>query len=215
MRIPFSRPRRWSPPGTTLLVVLLVTVVVVYAQATHAQDGKIEQVITVATRSEINAGAGPGAVSVLDNQELEFISHVHIQQSLLRVPGVNLHRGNGQEYLPAIRSPVLTGAGACGSFLTTEDNIPLRAAGFCNVNELFDSHSEQAERIEVLRGPGTALHGSNAMTGVINVVLPRQPTKLVGIEAGPHDYIRLRLSGGGGQTGQDPCVPIEPCLPQA
>ena len=164
----------------------------------HAQEEVLEQVITVATRSEIDAANGPGAISVLDRQELEFISHVHIQQSLLRVPGVNLHRGNGQEYLPAIRSPVLTGAGACGSFLTTEDNIPLRAAGFCNVNEMFDTHSEQAERIEVLRGPGTAMHGSNAMTGVVNVTLPTSPRKLVAVEAGPHDYVRLRLAGGGG-----------------
>ena len=159
----------------------------------------MEQVLTVATRTEILAEDGPGAVSVLGSQELEFISHVHIQQSLIRVPGVNLHRGNGQEYLSAIRSPVLTGAGACGSFLTTEENIPLRAAGFCNVNELFDTHSEQAARIEVLRGPGTALHGSNAMTGVVNVALPSVPQEHIGLEAGPHDYVRLRLAGGGGR----------------
>ena len=95
-----------------------------------------------------------------------------MQQALSRVAGVNLHRGNGQEYLPAMRSPVLTGAGGCGGFLMQEDGIALRAAGFCNINELFEANTEMAQRIEVLRGTGTVLHGSNAMHGVINIVTP-------------------------------------------
>jgi iron complex outermembrane recepter protein len=33
-----------------------------------------------------------------------------------------------------------------------ENGIPIRPTGFCNVNELFDVNSEQAQPIEVLRG---------------------------------------------------------------
>ena len=84
-----------------------------------------------------------------------------------RVPGTWISRGNGQESLTALRSPVLTGAGSCGAFYMAADNISLRAPGFCNVNQLFDANTEQAGRIEVLRGPATALYGSNAMHGVI------------------------------------------------
>ncbi|MGB2466192.1 MAG: TonB-dependent receptor, partial [Porticoccaceae bacterium] len=125
------------------------------------------------------------------------VSHAHIQQTLSRVPGVNLHRGNGQEYLPALRSPVLTGAGGCGGFLMQEDGIPLRAAGFCNINELFEANTEMAQRIEVLRGTGTVLHGSNAMHGVINIVTPEPSEQSsLGLELGANDYGRVKFKSG-------------------
>jgi outer membrane receptor for ferrienterochelin and colicin len=60
---------------------------------------------------------------------------------------------------------VLTGPGSCGSFLLLEDGIAVRPTGFCNVNELFELPSEQAEAIEVIRGPASALYGSNAVHG--------------------------------------------------
>ena len=46
-----------------------------------------------------------------------------------------------------------------------QDGISLRAPGFCNVNQLFDANTEQAERIEVLKGPSTALYGSGTAHG--------------------------------------------------
>ena len=137
----------------------------------EAADGKnkvIPSIIVTGTRDDQLLVNLPGNTAVLDNDVLQMVGHTHIQESLIRVPGANFARGNGQEYLPAIRSPVLTGPGACGSILSAVDGIPLRAAGFCNINELFDAHTEMADRVEVVRGPGTALFGSNAMHGVIN-----------------------------------------------
>ena len=167
--------------------------------------GWTEQIVTTATRVETLADEHKGSVSILEAEELGTIGQVHIQEALLRIPGVALQRGNGQEYLPALRSPVLTGAGGCGGFLMTEDGIPLRAAGFCNVNELFEAHTELAERIEVLRGPGAAAHGSNALHGVVNVVLPdaAQQGGMLSAEAGPYEYgrLKMRVGTGGDESG--------------
>ncbi|MGI9289184.1 MAG: TonB-dependent receptor [Pseudomonadales bacterium] len=134
--------------------------------------------------------------AVVDEQALKTISHVHINEALARVPGAWISRGNGQEHLTAIRSPVLTGAGACGAFLIAEDGIPLRAPGFCNANQLFEVNSEQAQRIEVLRGPGSALYGSNAEHGIINIITPDPAADgqtAFALEGGPHDYWRARI----------------------
>lgn len=160
----------------------------------------IDTVIITGTREELPLVKVLGNTAVLDQKSLQMVGHAHIQESLLRVPGVNYARGSGQESLPALRSPVLTGAGACGSILSAVDGIPLRAAGFCNINELFDAHTEMAERVEVIRGPGSALFGSNAMHGVINVITPKvsvEPEFALGFEGGPHDYSRLKFSGSG------------------
>ena len=138
-----------------------------------------------------------GNVTVLSFEDLGLVNHQHIQEILARVPGANFARGNGQEYLPALRSPVLTGADACGSILTAVDGIPLRAAGFCNANELFEANTEQARRIEVIRGPGNVLYGSNAMNGIVNVITPEvalEPETVLGFEVGPHGIARFKFS---------------------
>lgn len=138
-------------------------------------------------------------VSQIDQELLRLISQEHIQQALLRVPGAWISRGNGQEHLSAIRSPVLTGAGACGAFFMAEDGLSLRAPGFCNSNQLFDSNSEQAAMIEVLRGPHSTLYGTNAVHGVINILSPDalgQSANSIALDAGPHDYSRAKFKVG-------------------
>ncbi|WP_444892059.1 TonB-dependent receptor [Microbulbifer sp. TRSA001] len=163
----------------------------------YSNETKIETLVVTAGRYAQGIAERVESISVVDNDVLKKAGNTHIQQSLASVPGANLARGNGQEYLPALRSPVLTGAGACGGVLTAEDGIPLRANGFCNINELFESFSEAARHIEVIRGPAGTLYGSNALHGLINVI-SRDPVEdeggLLNVEAGPHDYYRVGVS---------------------
>ncbi|MCJ7557526.1 MAG: TonB-dependent receptor, partial [Gammaproteobacteria bacterium] len=101
------------------------------------------------------------------------------------------------ELLPAIRSPVLTGAGSCGAFLVAENGFPIRPAGFCNVNQLFEINLEQADAVEVVRGPGSSLYGSNAMHGLVNV-FTAEPGAIsrLSLEAGQENYWRVSADIG-------------------
>lgn len=111
-------------------------------------------------------------VGLVDADQLRSGVVEHANQVFNTTPGIWVSRGNGQEHLTAIRSPVFTGAGACGAFAMLEDGIALRASGFCNANQLFDSHLEWAEYAEVLKGPHSSLIGGNAQYGAINLQLP-------------------------------------------
>ena len=185
-----------------ILASLILLVVSPYARSSTAE----ENILVTASRVEEDAMTLPLAWSVVNSETLEFIDPVHINEIMQRVPGAWISRGNGQESIIALRSPVLTGAGGCGAFFAAADGISLRAPGFCNVNQLFDTNFEQAGRIEVIRGPATALYGSNAMHGVINVI-SAAPTEDVdnslALEAGPYDYYRgkYRYSNTVGQNG--------------
>ncbi len=162
------------------------------------------QVISTSRRSEGLADVN-AAVSVIGQDELQLIRHSHYQEALNRLPGVSVNRNNGQESLAAIRSPALTGAGACGAFVVAENGIPVRSHGFCNVNEMFDTHSENAQRIEVVRGPASAFWGSNAMHGLINVVLPEPgDAGSITLESGPRGSYRAQgaLGGSSGDFSQ-------------
>ena len=159
----------------------------------------LEDVIVTATQIPESAAGLPLAWAALDENDLGTVEHVHVNESFQRIAGGWISRGNGQESLIALRSPVLTGPGSCGAFLVAQDGISLRSPGFCNVNQLFDANHEQARRVEVIKGPATALYGSGAMHGLINIlsIEPAPPRHDVGVEAGPHGYRRgkYRYSG--------------------
>src|SRR5690625_4253219 len=148
-----------------------------------------------ASRRDQDQSQVSASLSAVEGEWIELLRPTHISELLHRMPGTWISRGNGQEHLTAVRSPVFTGSGSCGSFYMAEDSIPLRPAGFCNVNQLFEANAEQAERVEVLRGPGTALHGSNALHGVINVLSraahPEQRQTELSLGQGPHGYRQL------------------------
>jgi len=109
------------------------------------------------------------SIDVLGDETIAKVSLIHPAEALNGVAGVNIHRGSGQEHLTAIRSPVLTGGAGAGSFLYLEDGVPLRAAGFANVNGLFEAGTEFADKLEVFKGPGPAFYGSNAVHGLVNI----------------------------------------------
>lgn len=160
-----------------------------------AASDLLDEIVVTSQRREQPRLTHTGNIERIDMATLVDVRHQHIHELLTRVSGVWLSRGSGQEHLTAIRSPVLTGAGSCGAFLFLEDGIPIRPTGFCNVNSLFEINSEQAQAIEVIRGPGNALYGSNALHGIINVLMPmpqasRRPQ--VAVEVGANDYIRGR-----------------------
>jgi len=176
----------------------LITAALLSSVASAQELNEIERVETTSSRIKGQMNASGYAVSSVTQEALSMLSFQHIQESLNYIAGAGVQRGNGQEYLPALRSPVLTGAGACGGILAAEDGIPLRAAGFCNINELFEAHGEVAQRIDVIKGPASALYGSNAIHGVINVITPdtTQQQGQLSLDYGSYGFHRLKIQEG-------------------
>lgn len=160
-----------------------------------AQDNRLESIVVTADRQQSALRDVPSSIFAVGADTLERVRHTHISETLVRVPGTWISRGNGQESLTAIRSPVLTGAGSCGAFQMSLDGIPMRASGFCNVNQIFEANTEQAGTVEVIRGPGSILYGANALHGAINIIstaISDSPSRDFSYEVGPHKYNRVR-----------------------
>ena len=158
---------------------------------------KLEEIIVRAEASVVTATKTAGSGSAVNAETLKLVRANHIHEALVRIPGVWVSRGSGQEHLTAIRSGVLTGPGACGGFLFLEDGIPIRPAGFCNVNNLFEINSEQASALEVVRGPASARFGGNALHGVINSIsFTRNESTRASVEIGPYQYLQGRFASG-------------------
>ena len=198
------KPRQSGMTAATLLAalcILPVNAISADASAPVADDGRIEELVVTSRRRSEPLLLHAGNLSQIDRDAITAVAHQHIHELMTRVPGVWIGRGSGQEHLTAIRSPVLTGAGSCGDFLYLEDSIPIRPSGFCNVNQMFEMNTEMASSVEVIRGPGSALYGSNALHGIVNVLTPAMDSTRedrVAIEVGSNEFLRFRalLSGG-------------------
>ena len=180
----------------------LVGIVLLLATSNASADSNFDEIVVTSKRQGVAAADHIGNIARVSEDAIRESQHVHVNELMVKVPGVWIARGSGQESLPSIRSPVLTGPGSCGAFLVLENGIPTRPNGFCNVNQLFELPTELATGLEVIRGPGNALYGSNALHGTINVLLPGadMPGRAA-LELGPHDFRRMTGRFGAAGTG--------------
>lgn len=166
-------------------------------QADAVDEREISEIVVTSQRRQQVKALHAGNISKLDTSIIERVEHQHISELINRVAGTWVVRGSGQEHQTAIRSPVLTGGGSCAGFLYLEDGIPVRPTGFCNVNQFIEIATEQAQSIEVIRGPGNAVYGSNALHGIVNVVMPvpgRADEPHIALELGANDFVRARMT---------------------
>ncbi len=181
--------------STAVAAVLAVSGSVATA-AEPATPYALDNVVVTATRSQTQLRDLAGNTEVIGTDTIDFTLPQRPAEVINRVPGLNIQQGSGEEHLTAIRSPVLNGGAGAGSFLFLEDGVPLRAAGFGNGNGLYEANASQSGSIEVVRGPGSALYGSNAVHGLINFI-PRAPAKSfeAELDASAGQYGLVRAAG--------------------
>lgn len=168
--------------------------------ASSGEASAFDQVTITGTREKNRLLETPASVSVVSEKDIKLTGPTHPQQILGQVPGVSVGVTSGEGHTTAIRQPFSTSP----LYLYLEDGIPTRATGFFNHNALYEVNIPAAGRLEVVRGPGTALYGSDAIGGTVNV-LTKVPTSdfaaSVSGEAGSHGWRRLLVDGSTGVGG--------------
>jgi iron complex outermembrane receptor protein len=168
----------------------------VLAQSPGAESGvNAPRVVVTATRESVPLVKTPASVGTVADREIAFVRPVHPSQILGQVPGVAVAVTNGEGHTTAIRQGFTTSP----VYLFLEDGVPTRSTGFFNHNALYEVNVPQAGGIEVTRGPGSALYGSDAIGGVVNVLTRRPPERRevsVSGEVGGHGWQRLLFDAG-------------------
>ena len=157
----------------------------------------LSDLTVTATREARALAETPAAVGVVGEATLQADRPTHPSQVIGLVPGAAVAVTNGEGHSTAIRQPFSTAP----VYLFLEDGIPTRSTGFFNHNALYEVNIPQAGGVEVTRGPGSALYGSDAIGGVINTLTRRPPLAgeaELSAEAGSHGWRRLLLDGGNG-----------------
>lgn len=154
--------------------------------------------ISIATGHSQTAQSAPAVTSVITAQRIKDLGARNLFDVLRTVPGFFLGR-------PAIGGdPAVSVRGFSSSFnqtlLVLLDGVPQTEQVFGNrFSQLGLVPLDMIERIEIMRGPGSALYGADAYSAVINIITRRAPPEKTQLTlAGGTDATRdFRLLSGG------------------
>lgn len=158
------------------------------------------QVLITASSTPLFADEAAKAIDVLDAESLERRGEIAVSEALRVAPGVRVQQLGG----PGSFVRILTrGLRAYDTSLTI-DGMRFRDAGSVQADAtafLGDLLLVNSDRVEVLRGTGSSLYGSNALGGVINLVTDQGGGRMRGEISGEGGGLGLgrglaRMSGG-------------------
>ncbi|MFM9836673.1 MAG: TonB-dependent receptor plug domain-containing protein [Cyclobacteriaceae bacterium] len=131
--------------------------------------------VEAASKSKENIGTAPGLMTVIGKQEISAFGGNSLTDVLNRVVGMYVA---GSYYfpnnLPTVRGDLQTHTAS--HVLILIDGRPLRESmyGGLDFPVLASYPLDAIERLEIIRGPGSVLYGTNAFTGVINIVTKQE-----------------------------------------
>ncbi len=178
---------------------------------------EVEKTIVTATRTETPVENLPVSVTVITSQDIEKMPVTTVDQVLDKMAGLQIRRNQGLCNTGSHTTIYMRGTGESSRVLVLKDGIPVNMAYTGSVDIWNNISLENIEKIEIVRGASSALYGSSAMGGVINIITKKNQKTITGnvsVEGGSLDtYIgnagistggdkfSLRASGGYKETG--------------
>ena len=167
----------------------LVTSPVLAVDADRLGDLSVEQLlnitVTSVARREEKLSQSPAAVFVITQEDIRRSGAATIPDLLRLAPGLNVAQVDAHTW--AISSRGFNDVFANKLLVLIDGRLvytPLFSGVYWNVQDVM---LEDVDRIEVIRGPGAALWGANAVNGVINIITKRAS-----------ETQGLLMTGGGG-----------------
>jgi vitamin B12 transporter len=158
-------------PRTRQLAAVLPLLLVANVQA----EQNLDPIFVTATRQPTRISETLADVTILERDDIEKASGSTTLDLLARQPGLQLSNNGGAGKASSI---FIRGAEARHTLLLI-DGIPLGSAT-AGTPTLADIPLSQIERIEIVRGPSSAVYGSDAIGGVIQIFTRRGEGRLRG-----------------------------------
>jgi len=125
----------------------------------------VDQIVVSANRQETNRREAPTIVNVINTQLFERTASNNLSEALNYQPGLRVEFNCGNYGVPQLRINGLEGQ--YSQILL--DSRPIFSS-LANVYGLEQLPASMIERVEVIRGGGSALFGANAIGGVVNII---------------------------------------------
>ncbi len=158
-----------------------------------------DRVVVTASLDEEERDRLPAAVEIVDAEEIEARQVRTIADLLATVPGLTVVRSGS----PGQVTSLFTRGAESDHTLVLWNGIELNDPFFGGFNWAF-LPTDGVERVEIVRGPFSALYGSDAVGGVVQVLTAERDGLALTLEGGSDGYGRaglvagVRLGGGAG-----------------
>jgi len=136
----------------------------------------------------------PGIISVITSKTIEKMAARNLTDILKTVPGFDVRYSNFGENFLSIR-----GDDNPSHILFMIDGH--RFNDFYSGAALYDLPVDGIDKIEIVRGPGSALYGTNAMVGAINIIMKKEKGLKVKMGAGNFDTYKGNIQFGKEKPG--------------
>jgi outer membrane receptor for ferrienterochelin and colicin len=152
--------------GAAIVMVISVAGVSGHAQEKSENPLKLDQVVVSATKTEHTLGDVPVAAEVITREEIEEKQIKTVQDALKYLPGVKVNQtSSGWGDKGKVQ---MQGLDEKHTLILVDGQRFV--GGHQDAVDLQSIPIEMVERIEVLKGPSSALYGSDAMGGVVNII---------------------------------------------
>jgi len=125
--------------------------------------------VTIASRTEQPVSSAPSSVTIYVRQDIQNMGFDNLEDLLNFVPGVYSNRDDVRGQRTIVRGH-LTGDCSNGVLVLLNGARGNNARCGGASEHLSYLKLTDVERVEVIRGPGSTMYGSNAMIGVINII---------------------------------------------
>ena len=157
---------------------------------------KLDEIVVSGNRTAQKRSESPIAISTIDKQTMEDTKAQRLDLLLNQVSGVNMINLGNEQHEMSIRQPMTTN----NLFLYLEDGVPIRTSAVFNHNALLEMNMAAAKRLEVIKGPASALYGAEAIGGAVNLITlapPAYTSGMVSLQASDEGYKRVDAQVGG------------------
>lgn len=128
----------------------------------------IDKYSDLATKTRMNSDFVPGILSVITRSEMEMAGFKTLEDVLGSVAGIHVYIDSVGIRTISIRG--IGGTVASGNVKMMLNNISMIDSLASLSDVLLDFPISLMERIEIVRGPGSAIYGEYAYAGVINII---------------------------------------------
>jgi iron complex outermembrane receptor protein len=151
--------------------------------------------VNVASRSSERARDASSSITVFTRRDIEATGVTTVEQLMAFVPGFAIQRSID---VSSLRDTFAIRGRRRGNFnsdvLILRDGLPLNTNRLGGAGQsYFDLPLHNVRQVEVIRGPGSALYGSGAFAGVINIVTD-DALNNASVSAGSHDLYAGHLN---------------------
>ncbi|MBK0379449.1 TonB-dependent receptor plug domain-containing protein [Mucilaginibacter segetis] len=163
----------------------------------QAQDTvkTLNDVVVTASRSPKKLSDIGRVVTVISQEQISRSQGKSLPQLLNTIPGITF---SGAQNAPGIATSLYLRGASTGNTLILIDGFPANNAG--SIDGSYDLNAfplDQIERIEILKGSGSTLYGSDAVAGVINIITKHSKGNLIGnVQATGGSYATFGESAG-------------------